>query len=319
MNVRFFAGTREQYNNIATHNKLALYFCSDTRELFWGDLLLTDGTRVVPTYDKLPDLATAADGIIYYVIDTRAGYIKKQCEFGLEWLQVISATADNTPEIDLSEYSTTAEMNSAISNAVALKANKVLFTTQRFVSEPIGSFKVGDNVKDLTISQIIAKLLGLKDTMDDPETGTLAETLLANKTPMYSITADGILAEVPFQELDGNDAPEASGFFVIRNDAGEIIKAGYQDLSVLNDELYYVIALPKELDYNTMVTLEAWDSDEQVWVESSMNLINDPTIVADLCAEAGITISNVDTNLFTIWLYEDICTGSILRYVIKES
>ena len=75
MNVRFYAGTKQEYLALPTHNPIALYFCSDTNELFWGDKLLTDGMRVVPTHADLPSLAEAADGTVYYVTETRNGYI----------------------------------------------------------------------------------------------------------------------------------------------------------------------------------------------------------------------------------------------------
>ena len=90
MNVRFFAGTRAQYDALAIpRNPQALYFCSDTNELFWGDRLLTDGMRVVPTYADLPTPDKAADGVVYYVTETRNGYVVPHS--GKEWLQTIYA------------------------------------------------------------------------------------------------------------------------------------------------------------------------------------------------------------------------------------
>ena len=90
MNVRFFAGTRAQYDALAKpRNPQALYFCADTNELFWGDRLLTDGMRVVPTYEDLPAPVNAADGVVYYVTETRNGYVVPHG--GTEWLQTIYA------------------------------------------------------------------------------------------------------------------------------------------------------------------------------------------------------------------------------------
>ena len=71
MNVRFFNGTREMYDSIQSPNPLALYFCTDTNELFLGSKLLTDGMRVVPTKADLPEPTKAADGVVYYVTETR--------------------------------------------------------------------------------------------------------------------------------------------------------------------------------------------------------------------------------------------------------
>ena len=74
MNVRFFTGSKQQYLALEKHSSHALYFCADTRELFWGDLLLSDGIRVVKTVADLPSAEFIADGIIYYATDVREGY-----------------------------------------------------------------------------------------------------------------------------------------------------------------------------------------------------------------------------------------------------
>ena len=87
--VRFFTGTKEQYLSLADYNSLGLYFCENTNELFWGDRCISDGIRVIPTYDDLPELSSAADGIVYYVHDTRNGYILSPDR--TEWLQTIYA------------------------------------------------------------------------------------------------------------------------------------------------------------------------------------------------------------------------------------
>lgn len=90
MNVRFFGGTKAQYLSLATpRNPLGLYFCADTKELFWGDKLLTDGTRIVATEVDLPNLAQAADGITYFVEATRNGYVISPDR--TKWIQVIHA------------------------------------------------------------------------------------------------------------------------------------------------------------------------------------------------------------------------------------
>lgn len=113
MQVRFFAGIKAQYLGLTKHNPKALYFCADTNELFWGDRCISDGTRVVPTFEDLPQLAEAADGIIYYVADTHNGYVLSADR--TMWTQVIYANSST----DLSEYYTKPETDSAIEAAVA--------------------------------------------------------------------------------------------------------------------------------------------------------------------------------------------------------
>ncbi len=66
-NVKFYSGTRAQYDSLVSHNPLALYFCDDTGELFKGDICLSDGIRIVPTRADLPECSCAADGIVYFI------------------------------------------------------------------------------------------------------------------------------------------------------------------------------------------------------------------------------------------------------------
>ena len=92
-------------------------------------------------------------------------------------------------------------------------------------------------------------------------------------------------------------------------------------MHIANDEMYYVIALPKSVDYNSiMVRMQAYDDEEQLWADSTkLPLTSDPEIVAACCDEVGIDISHINTDLYTVWVNnEDICTGSRLRYIIEE-
>lgn len=88
-NVRFVRTTKQRYLARDTYDENALYFCTDTNEMFKGQDVYSDGIRVVSTYDNLPELSSAADGIVYYVHDTRNGYILSPDR--TEWLQTIYA------------------------------------------------------------------------------------------------------------------------------------------------------------------------------------------------------------------------------------
>lgn len=88
-NVKFYSGTRAQYDSLTSYNPLALYFCDDTGELFKGNVCLSDGIRVVPTHADLPELSCAADGIVYFIHDSRNGYMVSPDR--TEWLQTIYA------------------------------------------------------------------------------------------------------------------------------------------------------------------------------------------------------------------------------------
>lgn len=100
-NVRFYSGTKQQYLSLTTYNPMALYFCTDTGEMYRGSQLLTDGIRVIPTHDDLPELSVAADGIVYYVHDSHNGYMVSPDR--TEWLQTIYAPAMDAYEVPESE------------------------------------------------------------------------------------------------------------------------------------------------------------------------------------------------------------------------
>ena len=88
-NVRFYLGTKQQYLSLTEYNPLALYFCEDTGELYRGDQCISDGIRIVPTRADLPELSCAADGIVYFIHDSRNGYMVSPDR--TEWLQTIYA------------------------------------------------------------------------------------------------------------------------------------------------------------------------------------------------------------------------------------
>lgn len=107
-NVRFIKTSKERYVNRDTYDDTALYFCQDTHEMFWGDRLISDGVRVIPTYADLPELSQAADGIVYYITETRNGYALSPDR--TEWLQTIYApatSADTVPESEIYNTVTT--------------------------------------------------------------------------------------------------------------------------------------------------------------------------------------------------------------------
>lgn len=100
-NVRFIRTTKEKWLARDTYDPLALYFCENTNELFWGDRCISDGIRVIPTYDDLPELSYAADGIVYYIHDTHNGYTLSPDR--TEWLQTIYAPVEDVTTIPESE------------------------------------------------------------------------------------------------------------------------------------------------------------------------------------------------------------------------
>jgi hypothetical protein len=118
-NVKFIRTTKEKWLNRDTYDPYALYFCEDTHEMCKGDKVLTDGMRVVPTRADLPDCPHAADGVVYYVADTKSGYMMSPDR--TEWIQTIYAPiADATtiPESEIYKTVTTVGAVRDIENAI---------------------------------------------------------------------------------------------------------------------------------------------------------------------------------------------------------
>lgn len=218
------------------------------------------------------------------------------------------------PTVDLSNYALKAEVN--------VKANDVPFTRSKLIANAIGNFSAGEDVKGLTVAEILAKLLGLTDgAMPDG----IIEEIVAYAIPMYSVTSEGILAEIPYSYLKltaetSTDKPTTSGFYQIVDNSGKVIESGYQEIQTFSNDIYYVIALPKEIDYNTMITIKGYNTTLDVWTDEveKFAMTSDPSQVEMLCSEANIDISRVDTSVYTIWASETCPTGSLLRYVINE-
>lgn len=140
MNVRFFAGTKADYLSLPSpRNPLGLYFCEDTKELYWADRLLTDGIRVVPTFADLPTRADAiADGIIYYVTETRNGYVISPDR--TQWLQTIYAPATDAYKVPESEIYNTVTTVGAVRDIEA-KIYKTI--DERIANIEIGTLGTG--------------------------------------------------------------------------------------------------------------------------------------------------------------------------------
>lgn len=96
-NVRFIRTTKAKYLSKDTYDAFALYFCEDTNEIFKGDAVYTDGIRVVQTKADLPECPCAADGVVYYVTETRNGYVMAPDRSG--WLQTIYAPVTDVSTI----------------------------------------------------------------------------------------------------------------------------------------------------------------------------------------------------------------------------
>ena len=348
MNVRFFGGTRAQYDSLPTpRNPLGLYFCTDTNELFWGDRLISDGIRIVPTYNDLPDPKDAADGIVYYIAQTRNGYVVPHGSN--KWVQTIYAPVTDAYEVPESEIYNTVTTVGAVRDIEAKIYNtiderlseytvsEVPFNTSKLVTKACGGFNEGDNVQGLTYAQLFTKLLGLVDKgtpsepnepeePDDPvEPESIVESIIDNNTVMYQIDANDLIVEVPFnlitysssEALTTNDGQ--TGFYQVLNDSGKRIEAGYQHFTTSKDP-YYIVVLPEALmvTQDGNVELHTWNTMKNEWSTASYVLTNDYAQIVATYRADGINPPNVIEG-YQLWADLGMSDpGTSYRFIIKE-
>ena len=143
-NVRFIKTTKVKYLNRDTYDPLALYFCEDTNEIFKGDQIYTDGMRVIPTKADLPECSCAADGVVYYITETRNGYTLSPDR--TKWLQTIYAPvtdAYTVPESEIYNTVTTVGAVRDIENAI-----------YEYVNQEIAGVEAGDGVEYISFAGV---------------------------------------------------------------------------------------------------------------------------------------------------------------------
>ncbi len=96
--VLYRQGTKNTFLGLTERLPNALYFCTDSKELYKGDDLYTDGIRFVADADALPTLATAADGVIYYCNDTGIGRVVNSTRTA--WRIVLHGVDNTTVQYD---------------------------------------------------------------------------------------------------------------------------------------------------------------------------------------------------------------------------
>lgn len=133
-NVRFVRTTKAKQINRQEYDNNALYFCTDSGELYRSNQLLSDGIRTVQSYAELPEFVEAADGVMYYTEDTQRGYILSPTRDS--WIQVIYTPITDinaVPEGDRDSVVVTAE---GLLNAIG--------DTKAYVDEKISSIDAGN-------------------------------------------------------------------------------------------------------------------------------------------------------------------------------
>jgi hypothetical protein len=153
-NVRFIKTTKQKYINRDSYDPTALYFCEDTGEMFKGEVLFTDGIRVIPTRADLPECKYAADGVVYYITETRNGYTLSPDR--TEWLQTIYAPVTDAYTVPESEIYNTVTTVGAVTDIEAKIYERIEEVAAGGVTPSLtlvdGSLIIIDNTIDIGIS-----------------------------------------------------------------------------------------------------------------------------------------------------------------------
>lgn len=126
-NVRFIQTKKQKWiyrveND--TCDPTALYFCTDTGELFKGSTSFTAGIRIV---DKLPELPNSAglvaDNTLYYCIEDKKLYLISTDRS--EWIEITSGTSHDIDAIVTDKINTTLSSDAVVLDGGDIGANSV--------------------------------------------------------------------------------------------------------------------------------------------------------------------------------------------------
>lgn len=281
-NVRFIKTTKQKWLNRETYDPNALYFCEDTSEIFKGDRVYTDGVRVIPTRDELPSFECAADGVVYYITDTRAGFMLAPTRD--EWLQTIYAPVadvDSIPKGEEYNVVTTVgavrdlekEIYAYIDQEIAIVAGAEDKSTFDDVITSIscGGIAAGTSLKGKTVKDVLTMLLGIQKA---PQPAV--EYIMENNIPCYSGLDGAEPSMITYRELDLTTVQYTDqGFYAVTNADDEVTRAGYQIAFDANlDGVAQTFAIYTEAKiitaYQYHSALNQWievDFDGTYWVE----------------------------------------------------
>jgi hypothetical protein len=202
------------------------------------------------------------------------------------------------------------------------KADKVLFTSDKFVTNPIGSFAKNENIKGLSMAELFAKLLGLKDipeeTPDSPLEILVAE-IKQNSIPVLQggIKSDGsvvvednksIYDYFEFTIDTQKSAPAemtegTSAFYEVKDTSNEVIEHGYQIYTIASGRgTFWRVAIAEGL---TIKEVRMYDVGQAQWVAYS------PTFIA---TDEKVTI---DSYTYVIYQSSDRANKEVLRLIVE--
>ena len=219
---------------------------------------------------------------------------------------VHSHSVEDIIDLDLSQYATKDDLETLATP---------VFTENYIVGTPVGGFVKNESVQNLTVAQILTKLLGL--TIYVPpvvpglpenvpeETPEDVMNIIANQSSAYVTDGSGTLVEAqsePFYKqmtITESYADNTGNFFyqVIDETTGELVESGYQIDTVEDDELWLTFAIPEtvtkfhvELYSFKATTDDKWVKSTYNFVESTEQLIDGYVVYAVDGIDGGVTI-----------------------------
>ena len=302
-----------EQNYLTEHQSLADYY---TKEEAHTKFLSKDEAGAVSQI-QIGDTVISPNGAGIIDISTELTYAI-QNEIG-EYDTQVSTT--------LANYATKQYVDNAIDNAItpdnlpdilpSVLPTTTPFTEDKYVTNPIGDFKVGDSIKGLTVAEIFAKLLGLVDepvTPDEPENPEnpqtpeeILEYLTDKKASIYIYDDTDTLVQEPFTEPTAWTPSEASvrmdgvSTKYLIKDGDTVVEAGYQQATTYSDTYWLTVALPSEINN---IKVKLYDPDVPGWIEQNWHMVpaNEQTI-------DGYTIWTVPEEF-------EIDAGATYRFVI---
>lgn len=175
--VRYVQGKKASYLALGSYDPLALYFCTDTNELFKGDQPYSDGVRIVLNFASLPAFNVAADGILYFCKENGCGYVLNEERNG--WLTAIHGVDNETVGLNDTgllavksvPISSVANLESELQRieAVALAGGSFATIEKAGIVKPGSEFAVAAD-GTLSIASVgIEKITGLADRLSAVE------------------------------------------------------------------------------------------------------------------------------------------------------
>ena len=161
--VSYKQGLKSTYLGLSERLATALYFCTDTHELFKGDDLYTDGLRVVASHAALPEFTKAAEGKIYYCADSKCGYVLNETRDG--WTQVIFGTDGETLEVNAGGLMQVKAV--PVEKVAGLDTYVTGLVEKAGIVKPGNDFEVGADGTLSLKAVAIEKVTGLEDRLNE--------------------------------------------------------------------------------------------------------------------------------------------------------